>query len=277
MLRLALGFGVVAIGLWLWQRQSVRKGLGFTFHWWSLGDLVGGAMIALVAMTGIFLVELLLGSIRIVGFSWDLLALGRTAGWFIYGAFFEEFIFRSLFLSGLVAAFTLLTYLLARLNVHTFTGFTKWPAILLSAALFGLVHLSNENASMVSVFGNALGGLMYGIAFLGGRNIWLPVGLHFGWNFFQGALFGFPVSGTVHPSVIVQEAVGAELITGGAYGPEAGLVGMIFRFVVIALVLYYLWRRAGRRGDIKSLTYPIDIYANPTRAERKLVQQPSQA
>ena len=101
----------------------------------------------------------------------------------------------------------------------------------------------NPGATAITIFGTGLGGLMYGVAFLGGRNIWLPVGLHFGWNFFQGNIFGFPVSGTIEQSLIVQETVGADLWTGGAYGPEAGLIGMASRFVVIALLLMYLhWR-----------------------------------
>jgi hypothetical protein len=81
---------------------------------------------------------------------------------------------------------------------------------------------------------------MYAIAFLDSGRIWLGWGLHFAWNFFQGSILGFPVSGmTEGGSLIQQAAVGPEIITGGAYGPEAGLVGMSFRFVVIGLL--YAW------------------------------------
>mgnify|MGYP001374616482 CR=1 FL=1 len=259
MLRIALGLGVVAIGFWIWRRQSVRKGLGFTFHGWMFGDFGAWALIALIAMAGIFVVEWVTGGIQVVGFSLDLNSMGRDAGWFIFGAFFEEFIFRSLILRGLVALF------LGR----------KWPAIIISAALFGYAHLNNPNASYITAFGNALGGLMYGIAFLGGKNIWLPVGLHFGWNFFQGPIFGFPVSGLTYQSLIGQETTGSDLLTGGAYGPEAGLVGMTFRFVVIALLLYYLHRRCSRQGEIKSLTFPIKVYDNSPRLDRKTTLQES--
>jgi uncharacterized protein len=271
MLSIAFGLGVVAIIFWIWRKQSVRKGLGFTFHWWTFGDFGAGALIAAIAMTLVFLVELAMGAIRVTGFSFDLATLGARAGWFVYGAFFEEFIFRSLMLSGIVAVLTLLTYLRIKLSL----GLIKWLAILISAAAFGYAHFNNPGATAVTIFGTGLGGLMYGIAFLGGRNIWLPVGLHFGWNFFQGNIYGFPVSGTVEPGLIVQETIGADLWTGGAYGPEAGLIGMASRFVVIALLLFYLHWRSHRQGEIKSLDFPIKIYDNPSRRELKVAEQGS--
>ena len=92
---------------------------------------------------------------------------------------------------------------------------------------------------------------------------WLPLGLHFSWNFSQGPLLGFPVSGFDFGGLVTQESTGAALLTGGAYGPEAGLVGMAFRFVIMALVLYYLQLRCHGQGEIKSLTFPIKVYENP--------------
>lgn len=252
MLTISILSGIVAAVFWYLHGQSIRKGYGFTFHWWSLVDLGVGVLIPLIVMTGVFLVEWLSGGIQIVGAPFDLMALSGYLPLQIFGAFFEEVIFRSLLLSGLVAIL----------------GGRKWPAILISAVFFGYVHLDNPGASYVSAFGNGLGGIMYGIAFLGGRNIWLPVGLHFGWNFFQGPVLGFPVSGEAYTGLIAQATTGSNLLTGGAYGPEAGLVGMAFRFVVIAMVLYYLQLRSGKQGEPKSLTFPIKVYDNPGRPER---------
>jgi membrane protease YdiL (CAAX protease family) len=252
MLKLALAMGLVAIGYWWHHRQSILKGFGFTFHWEMFNDLGAGLLISLIAMIGIFLGELLLGSIQILGLPMRLDTLGGHIAMLAFGAVFEEFIFRSLILSGLVVLF------FGR----------KWPAILLTAVLFGLVHFNNSNATYVSTFGNALGGIMYGIAFVGGRNIWLPIGLHFNWNFIQGPVLGFPVSGTVKDVFITQNAIGPEWLTGGAYGPEAGLVGMSFRFLVIALVLYYLQLRSGGQGNLHTLDFPIRIYDNPPRQRK---------
>ena len=114
------------------------------------------------------------------------------------------------------------------------------------AACFGLAHAGNPNASALSVLGNALGGLMYGVAFLGSGRIWLPLGLHFAWNFVQAPVLGFPFLGK-EIGLVQQTPVGSALITGGSYGPEAGLVGMAFRFVAIALLAGWLsWRSEGK-------------------------------
>ncbi|MFZ1771934.1 MAG: CPBP family intramembrane glutamic endopeptidase [Caldilinea sp.] len=273
MLSIALGLGVVAIVFWIWRKQSVRKGLGFTFHWWVFGDFSAGVLVAAIAMTLVFLIELAIGAIQVTGFSFDLATLSARAGWFVYGAFFEEFIFRSLMLSGIVAVLMLLAYVRLKLS----PGLIKWLAIAISAAAFGYAHFNNPGATAITIFGTGLGGLMYGVAFLGGRNIWLPVGLHFGWNFFQGNIFGFPVSGTIEPSLILQQAVGADVWTGGAYGPEAGLIGMASRFVVIALLLYYLYWRSHRKGSIERLDFPIKIYDNPSRREQEQQRASSDA
>lgn len=68
MLKIALAMGLLAIGYWWYHRQSILKGFGFTFHWEMFKDLGAGLVISLIAMIGIFLVELLLGSIQVVGF-----------------------------------------------------------------------------------------------------------------------------------------------------------------------------------------------------------------
>ncbi|HEX8926990.1 MAG TPA: CPBP family intramembrane glutamic endopeptidase, partial [Terriglobales bacterium] len=61
----------------------------------------------------------------------------------------------------------------------------------------------------------------FAMAFLRTRSLWLPIGMHFGWNFFQGTVFGLPVSGIQDFSVVVRSVLrGPHALTGGAYGPE---------------------------------------------------------
>jgi hypothetical protein len=75
------------------------------------------------------------------------------------------------------------------------------------------------------VIGISFGGVFLAFAYLRTRSLWLPIGLHLGWNFFEGAVFGYPVSGmNLSPNLLVQEARGPAWITGGTFGPEAGLV-----------------------------------------------------
>ena len=174
---LPLILGVVAIIYWRRHNQSALKGFGFTFNRFLLRDFVVGLIITFLGMLGIFVVELLINAIEVAGTNFDIGVLGATFAQFTLYALIEEVLYRSLLLSGLVVVL--------RGN--------KWVAILISAAMFGIIHLANPNASVVAAFGNALGGIIYGIAFLGAKNVWLPLGLHISWNFSQ-ALLGFPVS-----------------------------------------------------------------------------------
>lgn len=269
---------VIAAGYWFLRKQYIHKGYGFTLHWWSLADLAAGFLISTLAMVGIFLVEWLLGAIRIEGLQLDGAALSKVYTLQAINAFSEEVLSRSFQQPGLQITLGLLLALVLgdRLGgtwesrLDRTLVWSKWPAILIIAGFFGYVHINNPGASVITAFGNAPGGLMYGIAFFGGRNIWLPIGMHWAWNFVQGGVLGFPISGTTPAGMIAQQPVGSDLLTGGAYGPEGGLIGMLFRFVVIAMVLGYLYLRAGRRGNIASLEFPIAVYDNRPGARKAL-------
>lgn len=128
--------------------------------------------------------------------------------------------------------------------------------MLATGALFGIAHLNNDGATWVSAVGTGLGGVIYGIAFLATRSIWLPLALHFSWNVAQG-LLGFPISGHAVPGFLSAEEVGADILTGGAYGPEAGIPGMLARVVVIALMFVYLKRRYPS-GSLATLRFAPD-------------------
>ena len=77
---------------------------------------------------------------------------------------------------------------------------------------------------------------MYAFAFIKTEKLWLPIGLHFSWNFFQGFVYGFPVSGYVFDGLFEVSILGQELWTGGEYGPEGGLIGIIARIIVLFLI-----------------------------------------
>ncbi len=108
---------------------------------------------------------------------------------------------------------------------------------MVAAVLLGLFYLANPGAGALSVCGNTLGGLIYGMAFVRSGRLWLPLGLHFAWNDVQGPVLGFPVSGLSAGGMLQIHDLGPAGLTGGAYGPEAGLVGILFRFVVLAMLL----------------------------------------
>jgi membrane protease YdiL (CAAX protease family) len=246
MLVAALGFGAYAIRHWRKRGVPVLRGLGLHWATYAGRDLMAGMAITSLAMLGIFAVEYALGGVRVTAL--PQLSLPEFGIWFIGKAaasLKEEILMRSLLLSGLVLA------LRGRRTL----------AILLSALAFGCIHLSNPGATPMSVLGNALGGVIYGLAFLFAGSLWLAVGLHFAWNFVQGPVLGFPVSGMAAGGLQQIHDLGPAWLTGGVYGPEAGLVGILFRFVIIAAIL--LWLRSSFRGNPTPAALPAGGSADP--------------
>jgi membrane protease YdiL (CAAX protease family) len=119
-------------------------------------------------------------------------------------------------------------------------------ALVLSAVLFGAAHLDNDGAGLWPVAALTLGaGMALGAAYLATGRLWLPIGLHFGWNFAQSGLFDLPDSGTKFPSLIDAEITGPDWLTGATFGPEASLPGLAI-WVLLGLVLLVCAVRRGR-------------------------------
>jgi membrane protease YdiL (CAAX protease family) len=110
-------------------------------------------------------------------------------------------------------------------------------AILFFSALFGAIHYFNPAWSWIAFANTVLVGILFAIAYLRTRSLWVVWGMHFGWNFALGTLFGLPVSGLRIFSVLVRgEARGAPLLTGGDYGIEGSLTGTTLILLGIVLV-----------------------------------------
>ncbi len=103
-------------------------------------------------------------------------------------------------------------------------GLGSWIAIILSSLLFGFGHLNNPNATILSsTFISVEAGLLLAAAFMYTRRLWLPMAIHFAWNFSLGGLFGTPVSGIAQPGMVEGTLHGPALLTGGEFGLEASL------------------------------------------------------
>ncbi|MDE2184370.1 MAG: CPBP family intramembrane metalloprotease [Alphaproteobacteria bacterium] len=124
-------------------------------------------------------------------------------------------------------------------------GFGTLVALVLSAALFGLLHALNPGATAASTAAIALeAGLLLGAAYAVTRNLWFPIGLHFGWNFTEGGVFGAAVSGGEGGHGIVRMSLnGPDLLTGGAFGPEASLVAVAICLAAAVVLLAAAIRR----------------------------------
>ncbi|MBV9332741.1 MAG: CPBP family intramembrane metalloprotease [Candidatus Eremiobacteraeota bacterium] len=121
-----------------------------------------------------------------------------------------------------------------------------WIALVVSAALFGLAHAANPGATWFSSVAIALeAGVLLGAAFVVTRNLWFPIALHFAWNFFEGPVYGSQVSGhQFMTSVIIARINGPTIVTGGRFGPEAGLFALITCLVAAVVLLAYATRRS---------------------------------
>jgi len=123
-------------------------------------------------------------------------------------------------------------------------GLGTWAALILSAAIFGGLHLWNPNATTWSALAIALeAGLLFGLLYHVTRSLWICMGLHAAWNVMQGPFYGIPVSGFEQSGLLVSHMQGPGWLTGGAFGAEASVVALGLCSVVTAGCLAIAMRR----------------------------------
>jgi membrane protease YdiL (CAAX protease family) len=116
-------------------------------------------------------------------------------------------------------------------------------ALLISSILFGLLHVANPGATPVSTVAIAVeAGALLGMAYSASRSLWLPIGLHFGWNFTEGGVFGTAVSGGQSHGLMDSVLSGPTLLTGGAFGPEASVIAVAVSLVATAVISVWTMR-----------------------------------
>ncbi len=119
-----------------------------------------------------------------------------------------------------------------------------WLALIVSSAIFGLLHLVNPHATIqgaVAIVFEA--GVMLAAAYVLTRRLWLPIGIHAGWNFTQGGIFGVSVSGQPSGGLLDGTLSGPEWLSGGGFGAEASIVAVVLGIALGTLLLWMAWRR----------------------------------
>lgn len=235
----------VAVSVWFAGRfLDHRKFRGFGFslsrNWW--GDFAFGLGLGTLLMTAIFITEWTAGWIQIQavpnGGWFDLPALGISLATFIVVGFYEELLSRG--------------YLIKNLS----EGLAALPggprsailiAALISSVFFGFLHAANPNSTIWSSLNIGLAGLFLAAGYLLTGQLAIPIGIHISWNFFQGSVFGFPVSGAAFNrfSIIKINQLGPDLWTGGKFGPEGGLLGIFAVLLGTALIVLWIRHRQG--------------------------------
>lgn len=193
-----------------------------------VGLLIGAAMLSVVV--GLLVA---VGVYDVTGprhaAPWNMIAVGVVSG------SMEELIFRAILLRLLMRAFG------------------AWPALAISAALFGALHLANPNATPMAAIAIAIeAGLMLAAFYMLTGRVWMSVGVHAAWNFTQGWIWGAAVSGfPVKESLFLSapKPGAPEWLSGGGFGPEASVPAMVVGTSVAIVVLYWAWRK----GNFKVL------------------------
>ncbi|MES2679037.1 MAG: type II CAAX endopeptidase family protein [Bacteroidota bacterium] len=115
----------------------------------------------------------------------------------------------------------------------------SYLALLISALIFGALHLGNPNSSLLLALGLAIqAGLLLGVAYIYAKNLWFPIAIHFAWNFAQSGIFGAAVSGhATGKALFASEMHGEDWYTGGEFGPEGSIQATIFCLIAAAVLL----------------------------------------
>lgn len=226
-------------GMYRFVDQRSWKFAGLTIDKTWIKECVAGIVIAAGVMSLIFITLWQTEGLEITGFGWE--RSGDTywlIAFFVFFfqmanvGFYEEVMARGYLIPNITEGFSF-----GRITPQNATLI----AILLSSSLFGMMHAGNPNASLTAVLNIVLAGIMLAVPYVITGRLALPIGLHFAWNFFQGGIFGFRVSGMEFRSSIVQiQQGGPDWWTGGAFGPEAGLIGIFGILMILGISLFYL-------------------------------------
>lgn len=239
-------FSFVFISLLVFFRVKVIEkrslsSIGFNKNNWlkkySLGFLIGLAMMSIIVLIllpfGYITIEK--NPIQPVGVSAIASVLVILFGWIIQGAT-EEIVTRG----------WLLNILSTKYNIGV--------GLLISSTLFGLMHLTNPNVNYIAVINIILVGLFYGLYVIKTNDLWAVCGMHSAWNFAQGNIFGFKVSGldVSVGSLIDLNLVGSDFVTGGIFGPEAGITATFILLASIGILLFIDKKRYFSNKPLKS-------------------------
>jgi membrane protease YdiL (CAAX protease family) len=208
-----------------WLNRKPFAAVGLWFHSRAVSEVMWGILLGFLMMGFIFIVLALSGNIEV-----EFLGLGAgdiigillsSVVMFGAGAMLEEVVFRGYPFQTLIQGLTLL------------------PAVILMAVLFSAAHLGNPNTSTFGIVNIGLASIWLSFAYLQTKGLWLPFGLHFGWNFSQTTIFAFPTSGIefAQHKLLGTVVTGPEWITGGSFGPEGGALAAVTLVICTIYIL----------------------------------------
>ena len=184
-------------------------------------DLLSGISLAIVLYAVGFGVSLLAGAIEIAGVVFNPSSLLISFVFFLLVAITEEFALRGFVLERMLQG-----------------GVNKFWALFLSATLFSLVHIANPNFDFLSFINILLAGILLGSSYIYTRNLCFPIALHWFWNWIQGPVLGYEVSGNKFcDGLLTLYLPEANLINGGAFGFEGSILCTVLMVAGTAVIL----------------------------------------
>ncbi|WP_229704392.1 CPBP family intramembrane glutamic endopeptidase [Gemmobacter aquaticus] len=224
-IQIALGLAAIALyvayGKFIERRDVTELSTPGLGREWVIGALIGAglytACAVILMVLGIYKVE----GLNPLAFLIPNLALAIKSG------VFEELLFRGVLFRSVEAIFG------------------SWVGILVSSLVFGLLHLLNPDATLGgAIYISIEAGLLLAAAYLVTRRLWICMGFHMAWNYFQSAVFSGVVSGAVSdPGLLKAKIEGPELLTGGSFGMEHSVVALVLCTTTGVILLMIAIRR----------------------------------
>lgn len=218
---------ILFIFTWLCRKFIDRKSfqsLGFT--WKGYNNEASLGFFTAIALLGIGSISLVAaGYLSFVTAGFEVVPLLLEVAIMLLVAFVEELLFRGYLLNNLMKSVN------------------KWGALSITAALFSLFHGSNPDVTLFAVINIFLAGILLGLNYIFTKNLWFGIFFHFAWNYFQGPILGYDVSGLKLTSLLHQTMSGPEAWTGGPFGFEGSLLCPLLIIVAIIVFVYAFNKR----------------------------------
>ncbi len=205
--------------------------LGFSFKN-RIGDFLFGLAVAAILYIFGSGVLLLTGNIEFskLGISVQTLLISFIS--FIVVAIMEELMMRGYVLNNLLSVTN------------------RYIALLISSVLFAALHSMNPGLSWLAMLNLLLAGVLLGSAYIFTRNLWFALSLHLFWNFIQGPVLGYRVSGNITESFLSAKPLGNPILSGGDFGFEGSIVCTILS-AALALAIILFYERRSKREEVK--------------------------